>query len=90
MRKRRGRALRRRYGRSSHPLFPRLVMYLEKISPTHFVVKGKLQKHYGGEWHSAVYNEYPSVQRARAELHHVADVVAAENGVPPAHIEYST
>ena len=81
---------RRRFGRSSHPLFPRLVMYLEKHSPTNFVVKGKLQRHYGGEWESVVYNEYGTVQRARAELRRVGHVVAAERGIPASHVEYVT
>jgi len=104
MKHRRGRALRRRYGRtnkplvnrpsrfgraSSHPLFPRLVMYREKVSPTDLRIYGKLQKHYGGAWTTVVDQTFPSVREGRQQYHTLADSAAAWHGVPADHIEYA-
>lgn len=89
MRHRRGRALRRRYGRaSSHPLFPRLVMYLNKYSPTSVVVSAKLQPHYGAAWKEIERTSFHSVSGARARYHALADEWAKRHGVPSDHIEY--
>jgi hypothetical protein len=90
MRHRRGRALRRRYGRaSSHPLFPRLVMTLKKLGMNSFEIEGKLQKHYGGVWHVVSKVLYPSARAAREDLHTLGDAVAYDNDVPQDHVEYA-
>lgn len=83
------RTLGRRYGHaSSHPLFPRLVMTLEKKSPGEYIITGKLQRHYGGRWESVISNVYDNVRAARGDLEHVGAVVASEHDVPPSHVEY--
>ncbi len=81
--------LRHRYGRASHPLLPRLVMYLEKKSPTSFVIRGKLQKHYGGPWKVVVHHKYTSANSARGALHGLADFVAMQHNVPTSHVEFA-
>jgi hypothetical protein len=94
-RRRRGPALRKRYGRAGHPLLPRLVMYLEKHftpaseTPT-FIIEGKLQRGYGGPWKVVHYQELANVKAARAALRSSGELVAVKLGVPSSHVEYVT
>jgi hypothetical protein len=92
MRQHRGRALRRRYGRAtSHPLFPRLVMYLGRHDPTvgQFTIFGKLQRDYGAPWEVVGVHGFGSVKSAREARHRIANALAAEYGVAEDRVEFA-
>lgn len=87
LRKRYGHA-RRRYGHSGHPLLPRLVVYLEREGPRDFVIRAKLQRHYGGPWETVATETHNNVRDAREAHHSTGDSMARLYGVPRDHVEF--
>jgi hypothetical protein len=81
--------LRKRYGRAGHPLFPRVVVYLEKVSPTRFVVSAKTQSHYGAKWESLLSFHYDNVQSARKAYREAGLSLAARFHIPASRVEYA-
>lgn len=93
--KRRGRALKRRYGRASggHPLLPRLVMRLTREMRGNvpgFFVTGEIQRHYGGPWVEIFRAVFTQVRVAREALRNQGPRLAREHNVPADHVEYVT
>jgi hypothetical protein len=81
--------LRRRYGRAGHPLFPRVVVYLEKVSPTRYVVSAKLQPHYNAKWESLIEFHYDNVQSARKAYRESGPRLAERFHIPASRVEYA-
>jgi hypothetical protein len=85
MRHRRGIALRRRYGRATHPLFPRIHIVVSRDVTAYraeagdkFAIEARLQKHYGADWALVGLRYAKTAGEARSLARTMATSLAAE------------
>jgi len=79
------RALKRRYGHAGHPLFPRIHVVVSRdvtafraATGEKFSIEGRLQKHYGGDWHLIALRFAKTAAEARRVSREIADSVTKE------------
>jgi hypothetical protein len=85
MKHRRKSTLTRRYGRASHPLFPRIHITISRNVPSdraaagdRFRIEAKIQPHYGAKWSTIGLRFAPQPGLARAIAHEIEGSVTAE------------
>lgn len=87
MKRRKGHALKRRYGRASqtHPLFPRIHITISRGVPAdrayagdRFKIEAKIQAHYGGKWSLIGLRFSPTRELARDIAKEIGDSTTSE------------
>ena len=85
MKRRKGHALKKRYGRASHPLFPRIHITISRDIPADraaagdkFKIEAKIQSHYGAKWSTIGLRFSPTPDLARAIAREIAGSVTSE------------